>query len=70
MESLIHLLVFVIARKDARILFTYSLVYTYLLFGFVIVIIVWCFVYIFICFFDGLIDCRLITQSRVLGKTS
>ncbi len=34
-ESLIHLLLFVIARKDARILFTYSLVYTYLLFGFV-----------------------------------
>ena len=52
MESLIHLLLFIIARKDARILFTYSFVYTYLLFGFVIIIIVWCFVYIFIYFFE------------------
>jgi hypothetical protein len=65
-----YLLLFVIARKDARILFTYSLVYTYLLFGFVIVIIVWCFVYIFICFFDDLIDCRLIMESHELGETS
>ena len=39
-ESLMYLLLFVIARKDTRILFTYSLVYTYLLFGFVIVIVV------------------------------
>ena len=66
---MIHLLLFVIARKDMRILFTYSLVYTYLLFGFVIVIIM-CFVYIFICFFDDLIDCRLIMESHKLGETS
>ena len=57
---MLHLLLFVIARKNARILFTYSLVYLHLLafwFCYCYYYVVFC-LYLHLFFFDGLSQLR------------